>query len=85
MHYILGKAVREKYLGSLFHNGEEYPLDVAKVYSSKTQRTEFSAISHLDGIFPKGTGEKIDKEFLKNHADLLLPPMVKHQYEHEQD
>ena len=85
MHYILGKAVKDMYADSLFHEGEVYPLDVAKVYSSKYQRTEYSAIAHLDGIFPKGTGERVDKDFIEKHGDLLLPPMVTHQYMHDKD
>lgn len=57
MHYLLGRSIRRKYENSIFKNDPTW--ETAKVYTSQYQRTALSGESHMMGIFPAGTGQKI--------------------------
>ena len=57
MHYVLGKTIRGLYKDSIFSEAPKY--SDYKIYSSQYQRTIISAYSHIQGLYPKGTGQVI--------------------------
>lgn len=70
-HYVLGTAVRELYKDSIF--GTPHTWNSTRVFTSEYERTFISALSHMAGIHPLGTGPNIS---LSDPNDpLLLPPM----------
>lgn len=67
MHYNLGRAIREMYKDSIFKDPKYTDF---KILSTTYQRTILSAVSHLTGIYPPGTGKVITNSI----ASTKLPP-----------
>ena len=67
-HYLLGRAVREKYADFL---PRVYSQDVFKVYESNRNRTIESANSHMLGLFDLHNGEDIEFD----DKDYYQPPI----------
>lgn len=57
MHYSLGAQVRHNYKDSLFSEPSTWNSTVVR--TSETERTYLSAVSHLQGLLPVGTGYNI--------------------------
>ena len=70
MHYMLGQKIRSDYpfIGS--SNSGYLPSNITKVYASYSQRTYLSALAHMNGMLPPGTGQKITV----NQPNFWLPP-----------
>ena len=56
-HYLLGNEIREEYKETLF-SGPNF-FNTTKVFTTDTERTYLSALAHLDGLLPPGTGQQI--------------------------
>jgi hypothetical protein len=59
MHYELGQSIRLKYNGTKLFNYTDFRYNYVEMTTSQYQRTILSAYSHLTGLFPLGTGQKI--------------------------
>ena len=69
--YMLGQKIITDYpfIGSSTTTGN-LPSNVTKVYASYSQRTYLSALAHMQGMFPPGTGQKITVA----QSQFWLPP-----------
>ena len=56
-HYLLGNQIREDYKDTLF-SGPSF-FNTTKVFTTDTERTYLSAVAHIDGLLPAGTGQQI--------------------------
>lgn len=72
-HYLLGKAIRNKYADFL---PTIYSPNVFQIYSSNYNRTMESAHSQLQGIFGLGNGEKL----LTDIYEFSIPPIKEYRF-----
>lgn len=68
MHYLLGHANYLRYKDLI---GDSYSRRHIETFSTDVNRTIQSGLSHLNGLFPHGTGKKLSNE-QQNEA---LPPV----------
>lgn len=71
MHFVLGSQIRELYKDSIF--AEKFDYSDIDVLSSSVPRCIQSLESHLTGMYPLGTGEKLYTSGDFNQK-LLIPP-----------
>ncbi|EGR29811.1 hypothetical protein IMG5_148380, partial [Ichthyophthirius multifiliis] len=67
-HYNFGRQIREEYKDFL---PQKYNHSQIYIRSTDVNRTYLSASSHLQGMFPEGTGELLPLNLLQNYT---LPP-----------
>ena len=72
-HFTLGKAFRKRYIDDFKLLNPSYDVNEIRVYASSQERAISSAISHLMGLFPLGTGPNI---YTQNQTHLLNPPWL---------
>ena len=69
--YLLGDAMRREYIEELGFLSPEYNSSEFFVESTNVNRTLMSALSHLQGFYPLGTGAKLPENYPE---ELAVPP-----------
>ena len=80
-HFLLGGYLKADYIDKLnLINATLYPKEV-EIFSDSSERCVLSAISHLVGMFPFGTGQRlpegIAEEYLKPPYESFIKPSLK--------
>ncbi|CAK61322.1 unnamed protein product (macronuclear) [Paramecium tetraurelia] len=73
-HYVLGQWLRKRYIEDLKLLSQFYNEAEIYIESTDVNRTILSALSNLQGMYPAGTGPKINPDLNRSY---LLPPNQK--------
>ncbi|OMJ90891.1 hypothetical protein SteCoe_6653 [Stentor coeruleus] len=71
-HYLLGTALRQKYINELKFLSPNYNQSEIYVFSSDRNRTIISAFSQMQGLYPPGTGFQLRSQAMETIAQ---PPI----------
>lgn len=73
-HYLLGRELRYRYIESQSFLSESFNQSEIYIRSTNLNRTIMSALSHLHGLYPLGTGPSFPEDY---NTDLANPPLEK--------
>ena len=82
MLYLLGVKIRKKYIEEYHLLSPNYNPQEIFIKSTDSNRTIESIYSYIQGLYPNGTGEKINSKLI-NNTKIIYPPNKKYQKDFE--